>query len=338
MTTKSFVDADIIDYPELANIVGGYGIVDAEGRGYLPVPFGQPDRVGQGRRPLSEVQERLRSVLGCWALRSFHALRGGNMSLEDTMEVLQSYVPVALSASSAIKAGHSACLDIFGVSVPTLGQNVQDHVRALMEHSLEAAKTAVHYELQTFFHLGRAYSRSLSFDRGLYAAFHGRSSDDLENKIADAFNPLPNEQHFPLPIAAHLSFITGINMADLWQDQWIDRLLLGTAAALNPWSTFKPAQLLPEHYYVLFRCAVAAEPEIVEGGDREVVQRFIAHQIDNCHGDREHFLHNAGQDLSEAGLLTDPPRTVAELIRRCMALDGPDDTPRWFTIPTLRRL
>ena len=96
-------------------------------------------------------------------------------------------------------------------------------------------------------------------------------------------------------------------MADLWQDQWTDRLLLGTAADLNPWNRFQPAKLLPEHYYVLFRCAVSADPKVEEGDGREIVQRFLAHQIDSLHGDRKHFLHHAEQDLGEAGLLTRRP-------------------------------
>lgn len=338
MSTKTFIDADIIDYPELANVVGGYGIVDAQGRGYLPVPFDLPNRAGQGRRPLSDVQKHLRAVLGCWALRGFHALRAIGLSEGDTMEVLNSYASVALSAASAIKAGHEGCVSIFGVSVSTLGQNVQDHIRAVLGHSREATKTLIQHELNTLLQLGRAYSRSLSHDRGLYEAGHGRAPGDTAGKVADAFNPLPNEQHPPLQISAHLSFITGVNMADIWQDQWTDRLLLGTAADLHPWSRFEPAKLLPEHYYVLFRCAASLDPEIKEGPDREVVRRFLALQIDEYYGDREHFLHQAEQELGKAGLLGERPYTVAELIRRCMALDGPDGTPRRFTIASLHLL
>lgn len=327
MFANTFTDPDIIDYPELARTHGGHGVVDVNGRGYLAVPFDRPDRVRHGRRSLTEDQAMLRNAMCCWSLKAFHAAREFGYSPEDARAMVAEYCRV-LAIDSAFTIGRRECEVALGMDARELALQVQANMRAAIATGGDAPMALLHAELATFANLGRAYTQSLSLDANIYEAFHGRLPGSYDDKIAVAFNT--TEASFSLPVAAHLTMLTGVNMAGIWPQQHFYKPILDAVAALNDWNRFEPATLLLEDYYALFRCVQSVDlDDRTEHGE---VKRFIAHQVDSFHGDRELFLDEAADYLTSAGLLLPPPQTMPELLRRCIALDDPGGQPRKFTV------
>lgn len=324
------IDADIIDYPELANTYAGFAILDAEGNGYLSVPIVTPDMANRpGRRTLNEVQKVLRDTLSAWALRAFHTARAAGMSVEDAQAMLAEHATV-FSASSARAKGPDACRRVFGVDPDMLAQrlrNIVDDARA--KGGEQAVADMVTAAFATVANLSRAFNRSRGYDGRLYDAFYGRTPGTFHDKMANAVNPQPREHHFPLSIAAQLSYLSGVSLSFLWQDQWLYRLPLATAAALHPWTRNEPAELLPEEFYTLFRCVQTADPS--DPTEHGFVKCFLAKMVDQHQG-REHFLHHTSQALREEGLLPKRPRTVTELMRRVTQIVTPDGKPASFYI------
>jgi len=338
MNANLFVDPDIIDYPELSNIYGGFAVFDSAGNGCLAVPVQQPDAApGKGRRSLGEDQRLMHDTLCAWSLRAFHIARAAGKTPEEALAMLGKYATSPISAESARTIGRRVCRTIFGFTASQLGQCLQHYVETLRANQgEEAVETLVAAEFETLANLGRAYKRGVGFDADLYDAFHGRSPGAFHEKMAKAINPRPSETHLSLPIAAHLSFLTGVNLAFLWQDQWLYRLVLGAAAALNAWTHNKPANLSSAEFYTLFRCVESADPD--DPTEHGLVKCVLARLIDDLYGSRPHFLDHAEQALIGDGLLPDRPHTVAELVCRCSAIVDDNDEPDGFEVSTLRML
>lgn len=339
MLASQLMDADIIDYPELANIYGGFAMFDTSGNGYLTVPVQDPDPArGKGRRAFDEDQRRIQETMAAWGVKAFQIARAAGWTVEAATRELKKHAVIEVDSVRAL--GRRACPSAFGVTAAELEKRLRHHVDNLREtKGQEAVDTLVRSEFTTFGRLGRVHLRSRDFDARLYEAFHGRLAGSFHDKMADALNPRPTEMRFPLPEAVHLSFATGVNLAFLWQEQWLYRLILGAAAALNAWTHRQPASLLPEECYALFRCVETAVPESVAPDDdiqHEVVKRILARLVDDLYGDRTRFLANVGQALHADGLLPNRPHTVCELMRRCVSIVDDDGVPEWFAISPLR--
>lgn len=333
-TTTDFRDPDIIDHPEFANIYGGFGVFDSDGNGYLALPFSPPAKAEQGRRPLDEDQRRIQHTMAAWSIRAFQIARAAGWTSDAATQELEANK--VMEVDSARTLGRRACAEVFGRSASKLDEVLRHHVETLKtEQGQEAVDTLVRSEFATFANLGRAHLRSRDFDARFYEAFHGRQPGTFHDKMAEAFNPRPTEPYFTLPIAAQLSFLTGVNLAFLWQQQWYYRLLLGTAAALKPWATRDDAKLLPEQLYVLYRCVETATDHVGYQPNEEQhdgVKRFLAHLV----GDRPAFMEQAEHMLSAEALLPDRPRTVFELERHCAGLVDPQGDPFHFILSAPR--
>jgi len=323
MFASTLVDPDIIDHPELSNIYAGFIVMDDDGNSLLPVPFQEPDMAdGRGRRPRSEDQLRIYNALCAWGVRAFLTARAAGKSPDEARELLEKHAPPVATAESTRTVGRRVCQEVFGVKVPQLTDMVKNHVEAMRTNLGEKAVEANMFaELSIYANLGRTYHRSLGHEARLYEAHHGRQPGDFHDKMADAINPLPREEHFPLFVAAQLSYLTGVNVATVWQDQWHYRLVLGTAAALNPWTRRAEARLRPEEFYTLFRCVESADPDDESGHGR--AKQFIAEQV----GDRADFLQQAEAVLHDMELLPDRPLTVFLLMRHCRDIVGEDGEP-----------
>lgn len=332
MRAAKFIDADIIDHPELANVYGGFGVFDTAGNGYLAVPITTPDAAERpGRRSLTEVQHAVRDALSAWSIRAFYTARAAGKSPEEADAMLRKHAATTFSADSARKKGQAACRTVFGMDPAQVAEETRRTIEnAKAKGGESAVKTIVDAAFTTYGNMGRAFTRSRDYDARLYEAFHGRAPREFHEKMADAVNPRPAEAHFSLPIAAQLSFLTGVNLAFLWQDQWHYRLVLGAAAAIHPWTRNEPAELLPEQLYALVRCAETAnhhDPKNEHG----LVKCFLARMIDKHQG-RAHFLHHARRALIDARLLPERPHTVPGLMRRAAAFVDDDGQPASFAI------
>jgi hypothetical protein len=330
MNTKNLIDADIIDYPELANIYGGIAILDAVGNGYLAVPITTPEEAERpGRRSLTEVQQLLRNALCAWGLRAFHTARAAGMSPEQAQAKLEACKTI-FSAASVRAKGPPACRAVFGITPARLSDELQRIVGDAMTRGGEqAVEQVVDAAFATFTNLAHAFARSRGYDGRLYEAFYGRASGAFHDKMADAVNPQPSEAHLSLPIATQLSYLSGVNLSFLWQDQWLYRLVLGTAAALHPWTRNEAVELLPEQLYTLLRCVETAAPN--DPTEHGLVKAFLASMADQHQG-HDHFLHHARDILHADGLLPDAPSTVTELVRRSARIVADDGEPASFVI------
>lgn len=324
------IDADLIDYPELANIYGGLAALDIDGNGYLAVPIITPELAERpGRRPLTEVQQRLRDTLSAWSVRAFHIARATGKTPEEAQAMLDEHATV-FSAGSARAKGSAACRAVFGIGPDKLGQQLQSIVDDARTKGGEQTVTQiVDAAFTTVANLSRAFNRSKGYDARLYDAFYGRTPGAFHDKMADAVNSQPREHHHSLPIAAQLSYLSGVNLSFLWPDQWLYRLPIGTAAALHPWTRNEAAELLPEEFYTLVRCVETADPD--DPTEHGLVKCFLASMVDQHQG-RCHFLHHARQALHEDGLLPEPPRTVHELMRRTARILAENGDPASFVI------
>lgn len=324
------IDADIIDYPELANTYGGIAVLDGDGNGYLAVPIVTPEMADRpGRRSLTEVQKHLRDTLSAWSVRAFHTARAAGKTPEEAQAMLGAHATV-FSADSARTKGPAACRTVFGIGPDELAQRLRhivDDARA--KGGEQVATQIVDAAFTTVANLSRAFNRSRGYDGRLYDAFYGRTPGTFHDKMANAVNPQPREHHLSLPIAAQLSYLSGVSLSFLWQDQWLYRLPLGTAAALHPWTRNEAAELLPEEFYTLLRCAETADPS--DPTEHGLVKCFLANMVDQHQG-RAHFIHHATQALCEEGLLSDRPRTVTELMRRVTRIVAADGKPASFVI------
>lgn len=334
MLANQFPDADIIDYPELANIYGGVAFFDSAGNGCLAVPVHEPDAARRkGRRSFSEVQLCIRDTMAAWGVKAFQIARAAGWTLEAATQELKKHAVIEVDSVRAL--GRRACPSVFGMTASELDKRLKQYVASLKaSEGQDAVDTLVRSEFTTFGRLGRVHLRSHDFDARLYEAFYGRLPGSFHDKMADALNPRPTEMRFPLPEAAHLSFATGVNLAFLWPEQWLYRLVLGAAAALNAWTHGKPACLMPEEFYALFRCVGSAV--IDDDAEHEVVKRFLARMVDDLYGDRAHFLQHAALALNANGLLPEHPHTVAELMRRSIAIVDEDGEPEIFAVSPLR--
>ena len=90
-TITDFDDPDIIDHPQLANVYGGYGIIDSQGRGYHAVQFDQPERRSRGRPSLTETQRTLNNVMCCWGLRAYHTAREFGHTPDEAHEMVKDH-------------------------------------------------------------------------------------------------------------------------------------------------------------------------------------------------------------------------------------------------------
>lgn len=330
MLASQIPDADIIDHPQLANIYGGFGMFDSDGNGYLALAFTPPAKAEKGRRALDADQRRIQHTMAAWSIRAFQIARAAGWTSDAATQELEANK--VMEVDSARTLGRRACAEVFGRSAVELDKALQHYVEALKaEKGQEAVDELVRSEFRTFANLGIAHLRSRDFDARFYEAFHGRQPGTFHDKMADALNPRPTEPYFSLPIAAHLSFLTGVNLAFLWQQQWYYRLLLGTAAALHPWSTGDDAELWPEQLYALYRCVETAPAHVGYQDDEEQhdgVKRFLANRV----GNRAAFLKQAEQMLSAEGLLPERPRTVFELECHCVGLVDPHGVPFVFAL------
>jgi hypothetical protein len=330
MLANRFIDPDIIDHPELANIYPGFGTIDADGNGYLAVPVQEPDAArGKGRRSFGETQRRIQETMSAWGVRAAQVARAAGRTAEETTQELEKHAVIAVSSVRTL--GSRACPPVFGVTASELETRLRQQVDNLRTtKGQEAVDTLVRSEFATFYRLGRVHLRSRAFDMRLYEAFHGRLAGSFHDKMAVALNPRVEEARFPLPEAAHLSLVTGVNLAFLWQDQWHYRLLLGAAAALYPWAQGKPADILPEELYTLLRCVQTVDPnDPTEHGE---TKRFLVSLIYRYQG-RAHFLTHATDALRDAKVLTpDHPRNVAELMRRCITFVDDAGEPESFEV------
>lgn len=328
------IDADLIDYPELTNVYGGVAVLDADGNGYLAVPIVTPELAKRpGRRTLTEVQKLLRDTLSAWAVRAFHTARAAGKTPEEAEAMLGAHATV-FSAGSARTKGPDACRAVFGVGPDELAQRLRVIVDDARTKGGEQAVTQiVNAAFTTVANLSRAFNRSKGYDGRLYDAFYGRTPGTFHDKMANAVNPQPREHHLSLPIAAQLSYLSGVNLASLWQDQWLYRLLLGTAAALHPWTRNEAAELLPEAFYTLVRCVETADPD--DPTEHGLVKCFLANMVDK-HLGRTRFLDLARQPLHEEGFLPERPRTVPDLMRRAARIINENGDPARFVITPRR--
>lgn len=331
MTSLSQIDPDIIDHGELA--AGG----DAGGDNpYLMVPVLTPLRpLRRGRPSLDDDARQLRYFFCAWSLRAFHMARALGRNSPEAHAMLDRHV-TSMTAVSAMTIGRKVCQDIMGVEAEAYGKRIQQQMKALCaERGQEHAEAVLVDALDLFGHLDHACKRALGLKTRIYNACHGPAPSD--DAFGAALSPLASEDHFPLPVAARMSLMTGVNMAWLWQDQWYYRYVLQAATALRNWTRGEDAELSLAEYYILYRCALSANPD--DDTQHGWVKCFLARQVEAFHAPREHFLTQAEGYLREVGLLPRPrtvarmfqglfperprhPRTVTELLRRCEAVSN----------------
>lgn len=306
-------DADIIDYPVYGN--------------FSAVPFQVPGRVEGDESPVSDEQWDVFATFEAWAVKMYLTAKASGRSWEEASALLYEHVGAFGTPDGVPSDTSRSCEKTFGMTSERLAEKVQGDVTVLLDKGMFAVEMNLASELNILADLKRAYARIAGFDSRRYDAYHGGSPDRFRANMANAFDVRPGEELCSSVSAVQLAHLSGVNMALVWQDQWMYRLVLGTAAALNPWTRRKAAHLLPYELYVLYRCVEDAAG--LDRSEYRAAKRYIANLV----GDRKHFLRGVKKQLSNIQLLPKRPLSARQLIHHCGRLIGNDGQCFGYVLP-----